>query len=167
MLAASLLCTLVRSISTSYHISYVRQLTTTTSSITTLFQFMSQFIAQFILSSFRKRLSSIAHCHHFHVKYKRLLSSFWFVHTYVSWVSTYTRYQNKAEKVKLMEFVHSLAFQRLAAFMSAKSLHVMKYVLIHLSSSILFCRKCVKRFLFLSVATETTLNIGIVGTSIG
>ena len=105
VLAASLLYTLVRSISTSYHISYVRQLTTTTSSITTLLQFMSQFIAQFILSSILKHHSSITHCHHFHVKYKRLLSSFWIVHTYVSWVSTYTRYQNKAERVKLLELL--------------------------------------------------------------
>ena len=80
--------TLVRSISTSHHISYVRQLTTTISSITTLFQFMFQFTSQFILSSLRKHLSSITHCHHFPVNYERLLSSFWIVHMYVSRVST-------------------------------------------------------------------------------
>ena len=45
--------------------------------------------------------------------------------------------------------------------MFAKSLHVIKYFLIHLSSSILFCRKCVKRFLFLSVATLRMINIVI------
>ena len=83
-----MLHTLVRSISTSHHISYVRQLTTTISLITTLFPFMFQFTSQFILSSLRKHLSSIAHCRHFPVNYKRLLSSFWIVLTYVSRDST-------------------------------------------------------------------------------
>ena len=87
-MAKVLLHTLVRSISTSHHISYVRQLTTTISLITTLFPFMFQFTSQFILSSLRKHLSSIAHCRHFPVNYKRLLSSFWIVLTYVSRDST-------------------------------------------------------------------------------
>ena len=76
-----------------YMSSCVQLLTITILSITTL--------SLFILSSLRKHHSSIAYYSHFSVNYKRLLTYFWIVLTYVSRDSTIVYSLQKSDYKRL------------------------------------------------------------------